>query len=96
VPLPRRAVRGRIHPVSPPLLVVDFDGTVCRGDAPVRYYAAVIADSMPPQDARDFLDAIERYLSGVPPRPRPAPTPSWSRRSWIPSPTCAGTPGSCW
>jgi FMN phosphatase YigB (HAD superfamily) len=49
--------------VSPPLLVVDFDGTVCRGDAPVRYYAAVIADSMPPPDARDFLDAIERYLS---------------------------------
>lgn len=48
--------------MSPPLLVVDFDGTVCRGDAPVRYYAAVIADSMAPPDAREFLDAIERYL----------------------------------
>jgi FMN phosphatase YigB (HAD superfamily) len=52
--------------VSPPLLVVDFDGTVCRGDAPVRYYAAVIADSMPPPDAREFLDAIERYLAQGP------------------------------
>jgi FMN phosphatase YigB (HAD superfamily) len=52
--------------VSPPLLVVDFDGTVCRGDAPVRYYAAVIADSMPPPDAREFLGAIERYLSDGP------------------------------
>jgi FMN phosphatase YigB (HAD superfamily) len=52
--------------VSPPLLVVDFDGTVCRGDAPVRYYAAVIAETMPRRDARDFLDAIERYLSDGP------------------------------
>jgi FMN phosphatase YigB (HAD superfamily) len=52
--------------VSAPLLVVDFDGTVCRGDAPVRYYAAAIADSMPPADARDFLSATERYLSDGP------------------------------
>jgi FMN phosphatase YigB (HAD superfamily) len=52
--------------VSAPLLVVDFDGTVCRGDAPVRFYAAVIADSMPAGDARDFLGAIERYLSDGP------------------------------
>jgi FMN phosphatase YigB (HAD superfamily) len=52
--------------VSPPLLVVDFDGTVCRGDAPVRYYAAVIADAMAPPGAREFLDAIERYLAQGP------------------------------
>jgi FMN phosphatase YigB (HAD superfamily) len=52
--------------VSARLLVVDFDGTVCRGDAPVRYYAAAIAESMPPADARDFLSAIERYLSDGP------------------------------
>jgi FMN phosphatase YigB (HAD superfamily) len=52
--------------VSAPLLVVDFDGTVCRGDAPVRYYAAVIADSLPPAAARDFLGAIERYLADGP------------------------------
>ena len=52
--------------MSPPLLVVDFDGTVCRGDAPVRYYAAVIAESMPGPDARGFLDAIERYLAEGP------------------------------
>ena len=52
--------------MSARLLVVDFDGTVCRGDAPVRYYAAAIAESMPPADARDFLSAIERYLSDGP------------------------------
>jgi FMN phosphatase YigB (HAD superfamily) len=52
--------------VSAPLLVVDFDGTVCRGDAPVRYYAAAIAESLPPPAARDFLAATDRYLSGGP------------------------------
>ena len=52
--------------MSAPLLVVDFDGTVCRGDAPVRYYAAVIADSLPAARARDFLAAIERYLAEGP------------------------------
>ena len=49
-----------------PLLIVDFDGTVCRGDGPVRYYAARIAEAMPPDDARDFLGATERYLSDGP------------------------------
>jgi FMN phosphatase YigB (HAD superfamily) len=52
--------------VSAPLLIVDFDGTVCRGDAPVRYYAARIAESLPPADGRDFLAAAERYLASGP------------------------------
>jgi FMN phosphatase YigB (HAD superfamily) len=52
--------------VSAPLLIVDFDGTVCRGDAPVRYYAERIAESLPPADAGGFLAAIERYLAAGP------------------------------
>jgi FMN phosphatase YigB (HAD superfamily) len=52
--------------VTEPVLIVDFDGTVCRGDAPVRYYAARIADTLPPAAARDFLAATERYLSDGP------------------------------
>jgi FMN phosphatase YigB (HAD superfamily) len=52
--------------VTAPLLIVDFDGTVVRGDAPVRYYAARIADTLRPADARDFLAATERYLSAGP------------------------------
>jgi FMN phosphatase YigB (HAD superfamily) len=52
--------------VTAPLLIVDFDGTVCRGDAPVRFYAARIADALPPAAAREFLAATERYLSRGP------------------------------
>jgi FMN phosphatase YigB (HAD superfamily) len=52
--------------VSAPLLIVDFDGTVCRGDAPVRFYAARIADALPPADRPGFLAATERYLASGP------------------------------
>jgi FMN phosphatase YigB (HAD superfamily) len=52
--------------VTAPLLVVDFDGTVCRGDAPVRYYARLIADALPADRAHRYLAAVERYLSEGP------------------------------
>lgn len=45
------------------LLVVDFDGTVVRGDAPVRCYARLIAQHLPPADAGRFLGALDRYLA---------------------------------
>ena len=45
-----------------PILVVDFDGTVYRSDAPVRYYAERIAEALDARDARAYLDAFERYL----------------------------------
>jgi FMN phosphatase YigB (HAD superfamily) len=44
------------------LLAVDLDGTLYRGDAPVRRYAALIADSLPPATAKSYLEAVERYL----------------------------------
>jgi FMN phosphatase YigB (HAD superfamily) len=45
------------------LLVVDFDGTVYRGDEPVRYYARRVAESMHPRAAEPFLASFERYLA---------------------------------
>jgi FMN phosphatase YigB (HAD superfamily) len=45
------------------VLVVDFDGTVYRGDAPVRHYAELIAATMVPADGEAFLAALERYLA---------------------------------
>jgi ribonuclease J len=52
--------------VSQLLLVVDFDGTVYRGDAPVRHYAGLISDTLAPARAKDYLQAMERYLESGP------------------------------
>ncbi len=48
------------------LLVVDFDGTVYRGDAPVRHYAGLIADALAPAQAEAYLKAMERYIESGP------------------------------
>jgi FMN phosphatase YigB (HAD superfamily) len=45
------------------LLVVDFDGTVYRGDEPVRRYARRISESLPPAPAARYLKIFERYLA---------------------------------
>jgi FMN phosphatase YigB (HAD superfamily) len=45
------------------LLVVDFDGTVYRGDDPVRRYARRVAATLPPDAAERCLDAFERYAA---------------------------------
>jgi FMN phosphatase YigB (HAD superfamily) len=45
------------------LLAVDFDGTVCRADAPVRLYAGLIAQAMPPAEGARLLAAVDRYLA---------------------------------
>jgi FMN phosphatase YigB (HAD superfamily) len=56
--------------VSRLLLVVDLDGTVYRGDAPVRRYASLIADAIAdmraPAEAKAYLDAVERYIEAGP------------------------------
>ena len=54
------------RPEKPLLLVVDLDGTMYRGDAPVRRYAGWIADSLVPAPARAYLEALERYLESGP------------------------------
>jgi FMN phosphatase YigB (HAD superfamily) len=46
------------------LLVVDFDGTVYRGDAPARRYAHRIAETLPAAAAERYLAAFERYVAG--------------------------------
>ncbi|MBR7833646.1 HAD family hydrolase [Actinospica durhamensis] len=45
------------------LLVVDFDGTVYRGDGPVRAYAARIAATLPPEAAERYLALFACYLA---------------------------------
>jgi FMN phosphatase YigB (HAD superfamily) len=52
--------------VSELLLVVDFDGTIYRGDAPVRHYAELIAGTMPGPEAGTYLTALERYIASGP------------------------------
>ena len=48
------------------LLFVDFDGTVYRGDAPVRHYSGLIADTLPSAQAEAYLKAVERYIESGP------------------------------
>ena len=43
------------------ILVSDFDGTVYRGDAPVRHFARRLATSVPTAGVVPFLDAFEHY-----------------------------------
>ena len=45
------------------LLVVDFDGTVYRGDAAARGYARRVAAALAPAEAESYLDAFERYAA---------------------------------
>jgi FMN phosphatase YigB (HAD superfamily) len=48
------------------ILVSDFDGTLYRGDGPVRHYAGLIAAQLPPAEAEAYLAAFERYLAQGP------------------------------
>jgi FMN phosphatase YigB (HAD superfamily) len=49
--------------VKPLLLIVDLDGTVYRGDAPVRRYAELISGVLPAAEAPGYLAAVNRYLA---------------------------------
>lgn len=43
-------------------LLLDLDGTLYRGDGPVRAYADGVADRLSETDAKKFLSIVEEYL----------------------------------
>ncbi|SES01429.1 FMN phosphatase YigB, HAD superfamily [Propionibacterium cyclohexanicum] len=49
------------------VLVLDFDGTVCVGDGPVRAYAQATAEQLAAPRARVLLEALDAYLAGETP-----------------------------
>ena len=48
------------------ILVSDFDGTLYRGDEPVRHYARLLAARLDPGPAELFLSSFERFLAQGP------------------------------
>lgn len=50
------------EPRQPLVLVTDFDGTLYRGDAPIRHYAEQAAVELSDRDRDGLLDAVGRYL----------------------------------
>lgn len=46
-----------------PLLVLDFDGTICLGDGPVHAYAEAAARRLPAPTGRTLLKALDRFLN---------------------------------
>ncbi|MFI9274359.1 HAD family hydrolase [Kitasatospora sp. NPDC052896] len=50
-------------PDEPLVLVSDFDGTLYRGDAPIRYYAEQAAAGLPRDERAALLAGVEHYLA---------------------------------
>lgn len=48
---------------SSPLLVTDFDGTLYRGDDPIRHYARRSAQGLSADRRRIMLDGVDQYLA---------------------------------
>jgi FMN phosphatase YigB (HAD superfamily) len=44
-------------------LLVDLDGTLYRGDGPVRTYAQRVADGLPEADGARYLSTVRNYLA---------------------------------
>lgn len=44
------------------IILLDFDGTACRGDEPVRSYAAEIATTLPDTEADRLTSALDGFL----------------------------------
>jgi FMN phosphatase YigB (HAD superfamily) len=44
-------------------LLVDLDGTLYRGDGPVRTYAQQVADTIPAEDRSRYLSIVDNYLA---------------------------------
>lgn len=53
-----------------PILILDFDGTVCVGDGPVRRYADAAVAHLDRRDADAVQDGLDRFLAGDPRAPR--------------------------
>lgn len=51
--------------MSHPILVLDFDGTVCLGDDPVRFYAQEVAARLPEGLRESLLDHLEVFFTGL-------------------------------
>ena len=51
--------------MSDGLVILDFDGTLCLGDAPVIAYAAEVARTLG-QPERSILDPLGAFLDGAP------------------------------
>lgn len=49
-----------------PILVLDFDGTVCLGDGPVRAYAAEAVRGVDDDVAAHVMAGLARHLDGAP------------------------------
>jgi len=47
-----------------PVVVLDFDGTVCVGDAPILAYADEVAARLPHGRRAEFREAVEQFLGG--------------------------------
>jgi FMN phosphatase YigB (HAD superfamily) len=47
-----------------PVLVLDFDGTLCLGDDPVLLYAEEVAALLPDDDAERLLAGLAEFLAG--------------------------------
>ena len=45
-----------------PVLVTDFDGTLYRGDDPIRHYAERAAQQLTGERRRSLLEGVDRYL----------------------------------
>lgn len=46
------------------LLVLDFDGTLWRGNAALEIYAAAVAPDLAPSDRGPYLEAVHAFLGG--------------------------------
>lgn len=47
------------------IILLDFDGTACRGDEPARAYAAKIAATLPGPDGRRLTSLLDDFLDGT-------------------------------
>ncbi|WP_343317833.1 hydrolase [Arthrobacter sp. TMP15] len=46
-----------------PLLILDFDGTLCLGDGPVLAYAAAVTDQIPESARKSLHEALAQFLA---------------------------------
>jgi FMN phosphatase YigB (HAD superfamily) len=68
-PVCTEADHDTVFDSSLPLLVLDFDGTVCLGDGPVHAYAEAAALRLSAPTSGPLLQALERFLENDPDSP---------------------------